>query len=206
MSEYRPRWYPQLDGSPRQGDNCGAASGGMLADRARKGAKPATKFPWRTAISPQADGTGWRTPLPTMSSAIRTWCANHFNTAGQFGLFAKWIRAALKAMYGVDTGYAIGVPWSTFVDFIVAHRGCIIAINYARVTTHRAASFTGRHWLFVNERRGSAATGYEYLVFDPLADHRRAGIPQGPQWWSAGELRRAYEGTTSEIIYSRPTQ
>ena len=202
---YHPRWYPQLDGSPKQNENCGAASGGMLADRARKGVKPATPFPWLTKITAQADGTGWRTPLPTMASAIRTWCTQRFATNTVAGLYAKWIRAALKGMYGVDTGYAFGIDWATFAAFIVAGRGCIVAINYAVVqgTKYAASSFRGRHWLVVIERRKNATTGlYQYLVFDPLADHRRAGIPQGPQWWPAALLRRAFEATSTEVIYT----
>jgi hypothetical protein len=204
MSVYHPRWYPQLDGSPKQDENCGAASGGMLADRARKGVKPATAYPWRTKITAQADGTGWRTPLPTMSSAIRSYCAQHFATNTVQGLYARWIRAALKAMYGVTTGYAYGIDWATFAAFIVAGRGCVVAINYAVVqgTRYAASGFRGRHWIVVIERRRLASGNYQYLVYDPLADHRNASIPQGPQWWSAGLLRRAFEATSTEIIYT----
>ena len=205
MAEYRPRGELQLDGSAHQSENCGAASGGTLADRARKGVKPATKYPWRTKRTPQADGTGWNFTRPTMSEAVTKFVNP---PAAQFGLYAREIRAALKAMYNVSTGYAYGVDWGTLVAFLKAHRGCIIAVNYAKVqgTPYASAAFNGRHWMFVNERRYNAAKGRnETLVFDPLADHRRAGIQQGPRWWPDSVLRRAYEGTPTEIIYSNPT-
>ena len=48
--------------------------------------------------------------------------------------------------------------------------------------------FTGNHAVYVNERRASDGA---FLVYDPMADHRRAGIPQGPQWWPASLLQRA---------------
>lgn len=211
MAEYRPWWYGQGDGSAQQWSNCAATSAGVAADRARKGAKPATSWPWRPARTKQSDGTGWNYTRPTMSESIRKWCNSHFDTTTVKGLRQSWVNAAIKAMYGVTMGYAFGssVVWSTFVSFILDHRGCSVSVTYSKVLgTPYAGSrtFTGRHRVFVNERRyNSTLSRYEYLVYDPLCDHRYSWVPQGPQWWPASLLRSAMEASGIEISYTPAT-
>lgn len=216
MAEYRPRWYGQGDGSSQQWENCAAAAAGMAADRARKGVKPATSFPWRPPRKRQSDGTGWVYSRPTMSEAIRRWCNNHFDTTVVKGLYQRWVNTAVRRMYGVAMGYAYAISWATFVSFILAHRGATVSVTYSKILgTPYAGSrtFTGRHRVYVNERRkrtwtdssGVVRSRYEFLVYDPLCDHRYKWVPQGPQWWPAGLLRRAMEASGIEVSYTPAT-
>lgn len=198
MAEARPKALQrQLDGSPQADANCAAASAAMTALRARRNAKPASSsWPWLT------------TRLPTMSSAIRHWCNAHFNTRGVYGLYQKWVNAAVKAMYNVNIGYAFGIDWPTAVAYVLDHRGVTITIMYSYIqgTKFAASGFTGRHRIYLNERRWNATKGYhEWLVYDPLADGRYPWIPKGPQWWPAPLLHRAAEAAGIEVSYTVAT-
>lgn len=198
MAEVRPAaLQKQGDGSKKQWENCAAASAAMAALRARKNVNPKLGFPWLT------------TTLPTMSSAIRKWCDNHFDTTVVDGLYQSWVNKAVKRMYGVTMGYAFGIDWRTAVAFLKDHRGITVTIQYSEVLGTRYASsstFRGRHRVYVNHRRRNKRTGkFQFLVYDPLADGRRAWVPKGPQWWPAGLLRRATEAAGIEVSYTPKT-
>jgi hypothetical protein len=99
--------------------------------------------------------------------------------------------AASNHLYAADMAVRYGVPWATFQSLIISGRGAILQIRYSVIAPTRfdaSPGFTGNHAVYVNERRSSDGA---YLVYDPLADHRRAGIPQGPQWWPASLVKAA---------------
>ncbi len=101
--------------------------------------------------------------------------------------------AAVTHMYLTNMDVRYYVPWSTFRSFIIAGRGAVVQIRYSVIAPTKfdaSPGFTGNHAIFVNERRSSDGA---YLVYDPLADGRRRGIPKGPQWWPASLLQRAAE-------------
>lgn len=94
-------------------------------------------------------------------------------------------------MYATDMSVRYDVPWTTFRSLIIAGRGAVLQIRYSVIAPTRfdaSPGFTGNHAIYVNERRSSDGA---FLVYDPLADGRRAGIPKGPQWWPASLLQRA---------------
>lgn len=198
MAEKRPkRLQRQGDGSPRQWENCAAAAEAMAVLRARNNIKPPTVFPWLT------------TRLPTMSSAIRSWCDRHFDTTVVAGLYQRWVNAAALKMYRVSMGYAFNISWKQAVAFIVDHRGATFTIQYSEVLGTRFAAsgtFGGRHRIYVNERRfNKDKSRFEFLVYDPLADGRHSWVPKGPQWWPAKLLKRAVERAGVEISYTPRT-
>lgn len=198
MAEERPvRHQTQGDGSRKQWKNCAAATGGNAVLRARKNVNPKRGYPWATLS------------LPTMSSAIRDWCDRHFNTSAVEGLRQDWVNAALRAMYGVSMGYAYLISWVKVVAFILDHRGISVSVIYAYFlgTAYAgSATFTGRHRIFINERRwNSTKQRHEFLVYDPLCDGRRASIPKGPQWVPVALVRKAMEAAGIEVSYTPAT-
>ena len=98
--------------------------------------------------------------------------------------------AATTHMYLVNMDVRYNVPWTTFRSLVISGRGAVVQILYSKVPARFDASpgFGGRHAIYVNERRSSDGA---YLVYDPLADGRRRGIPKGPQWWPASVLQAA---------------
>lgn len=89
-----------------------------------------------------------------------------------------------------------------------ALRGVQVSIVYGvvPVALRGDPNFTGRHRVFLNAwRRQDGA----YLVYDSLADARRAGIPQAPQWWpghvveDAAEAYQAGTGNSWAIVPQR---
>jgi len=166
---YRPPMIKQGDGSRCQWGNCGCAAYAMAAMRSRRGVNPNNIHGWpptpaeiRNRIGGGCDGTNL-----------------HENAA------------AVAHLYGVSMLVRYGVPWNTFRSLIISGRGAVVQIRYSIIAPTRydaSPGFTGNHAVYVNERRSSDGA---YYVYDPLADHRRASIPQGPQWWPATLLQRA---------------
>jgi len=117
--------------------------------------------------------------------------------------------AAVNYLYGVDMAVRYNVPWTTFASMIISGRGAVVPIRYSVIAPTRfdgSPGFTGNHGIFVNERR---ATDGAYLVYDPLADGRRAGIPRGPQWWPGSLLKAAayaYPGTNIGCVHASFTR
>lgn len=203
MAEVRPiRNQIQGDGSSKQWENCAAASAGDAALRAKKNVNPGRGYPWAT------------TSLPTMSSAIRKWCDNHFNTGAVSGLYQSWVNAAIRAMYGVVMGYVFGsaATWKLFISLLRDHRGVSVSITYGVIQDMYGgryaafANFRRRHRVFINQRRyNDNKDRYEFLVYDPGADGRRSWVPNGPQWWPADMVKKAMTASGFEFSYTPRT-
>lgn len=168
---YRPTFRKQGDGSRCQWANCGPASQAMASQRGRLGVDPRNVHGW-----------------PPMPAEIR-------NRIARFcpGTNLQENAAASAYLYAVGMSVRYYVPWATFQSLLIAGHGAVVQISYSVIAPTAfdgSPGFTGNHAIYVNERRSSDGA---FLVYDPLADHRRAGIPQGPQWWSASLLRRAAE-------------
>lgn len=167
---YRPTFRKQGDGSRCGWSNCGCASQAMAAQRHRRGVDPKNAHGW-----------------PPMPAEIRNQISPH--SCGGTDLHQN--DAAAIHLYGVDMAVRYGVPWATFQSLIISGRGAVVQIRYSVIAPTKfdgSPGFTGNHAVYVNERRASDGA---YLVYDPLADHRRPGIPQGPQWWPASLLKAA---------------
>lgn len=166
---YRPTFRKQADGTRCQWFNCNCASHCMAADRHRRGSNPPGLARWK--------------PLP--------WYIRNRISGGCGGTSLNENANVLKSLYGIDMVVRYNVPWDTFRSMIISGRGAVVNIRYSVIAPTRfdaSPGFTGGHAVYVNERRASDGA---FLVSDPLADGRRAGIPEGPQWWSAALLKAA---------------
>jgi len=188
---YRPTFRKQGDGSRCQWVNCGPASQAMAAQRHRKGVDPRNSHGW-----------------PPMPPEIR----NRISPYGCSNTNLSQLDAAALHLYGVDMLVRYGISWSSFQSLIISGRGAIVQISYRVIAPTKfdaSPGFYGNHGVYVNERRASDGA---YLVYDPLADGRRAGIPKGPQWWPASLLKAAayaMPGTASGTVnasFTRDTE
>jgi hypothetical protein len=161
----------------------------MAAERHRKGVDPKNHHGW----------------LPTPSE-IR----NFIGACGGTSLNEN--DGAVTHLYLANMDVRYDVPWTTFRSAIIAGRGAVVQIDYGVIAPTKfdaSPGFHGNHAVFVNERRSSDGA---YLVYDPLADGRRKGIPQGPQWWPGALLRDAayaMPGTDTKTInaaFTRDTE
>jgi hypothetical protein len=186
----------------------------MCVDRDRKGVKPAgVTAPWLPAITKLT--YGWRSVRPTMSEAIRNWINAHIAAAKTTtGTTHGWGIQAALALYKVTLGYRWAAAWSLFSSYVVAGRGTMVSIHYGTILGTPYSSsvgFTGRHRIYVNERRWNpTANRFEFLVDDPLAAHNASWQPQGPQWWPAWLLQKAMYAAmgnqTVEFSFTRDTE
>jgi len=185
---YRPTFRKQGDGSRCQWENCNPASHAMASDRHRRGADPHNEHRW----------------LPTPSE-IR----NRISPTHCGGTNLNENDLAVQHLYGVNMNVRYNVPMGTFRSMIISGRGAVVSIWYGVIAPTKydaSPGFTQGHAIYVNERRSSDGA---YLVYDPLADGRRAGIPKGPQWWPASLLQRAaeaYPGTNAGCIHASFTK
>jgi len=166
---YRPPFIKQGDGSRCAWQNCGCAAHAMAAMRSRLGRDPGNEHGW-----------------PPTPSAIRNQIGG-----GCDGTDLNENDKAVIHLYGVDMWVRYNVPWTTFRSLIISGRGAVLQIDYGIIAPTKydaSPGFYGNHAIYVNERRSSDGA---YLVYDPLADHRRSSIPQGPQWWPATLLQKA---------------
>ena len=169
---YRPTFRKQGDGSRCAWQNCGPASQAMASQRFREGKDPLNHHGW-----------------PPMPSEIRNFITP--NSCG--GTTLQELDAGALHLYNTNMWVRYGVPWATFQSLIISGRGAVVQILYSVIHGTKydgSPGFYGNHGIYVNERRASDGA---YLVYDPLCDHRRSYIPQGPQWWPAALLRRAAE-------------
>jgi hypothetical protein len=169
---YRPTFRKQGDGSRCQWSNCGPASQSMASQRYREGIDPKNSHGW-----------------PPMPPEIRNRIIAVDRDYGGTSLSQN--DAAAIHLYATDMWVRYGVPWATYQSLIISGRGAHTQIKYSVIAPTKydaSPGFTGTHSVFVNERRSSDGA---FLVYDPLADNRRPGIPQGPQWWPASLLRAA---------------
>lgn len=187
---YRPTFRKQGDGSRYQWSNCNCASHAMAADRHRRGVDPRNEHGWKP------------TPVEIRNRIIAVYGDRNGTSLDQND-------NAVQHLYTVDMAIRYQIPWASFRSLIISGRGAVVPIWYAVIAPTRfdaSPGFTRGHGVYVNERRASDGA---YLVYDPLADHRRAGIPQGPQWWPGDLLRRAaeaYPGTNPGCIHASFTR
>ena len=187
---YRPTFRKQGDGSTYQWKNCNCASHAMASQRHRRGVNPNNHHGW-----------------PPMPPEVRNRIIAVYGDRGGTSLDQN--DNAVIHLYTVDMAIRYNIPWASFRSMIIAGRGAVVPIQYSVIAPTKydaSPGFTGGHGIFVNERR---STDGAYLVYDPLADHRRAGIPQGPQWWPGDLLRRAaeaYPGTNAGCIHASFTR
>ena len=158
MTAYRPAFVKQLDGSKYQGLNCTCAAGAMALDRDTLGRKTST------------------------GAIIRNWTGD---TVG--GTRQSQVADAIERAYGVELDVETPILTATALSRLDSGQGMMLAGQSA--ATHgtkwsASETFTGNHQWFDNERRKNSqvAGGYEHLIFDPLADGRRAGIAKSPFW------------------------
>lgn len=188
---YRPTFRKQLDGSKCEGTNCGCASAAMAAQRHQEGHDPVNHH-------------GWPPRAPEVRNRIIA-----VYGGGCTGTSLPEQDGAVTHLYEANLSVRYNVPWSSFKSLIISGRGAIVCMRYSVISPTKydaCPGFTGNHAIFVNERRSSDG---RFLVYDPLADHRRAGIPQGPQWWPADLLRRsmeAYPGTDAGCVHAAFTR
>jgi len=163
---YRPAFRKQGDGSRCQWQNCNPTSHAMAVDRATRGSKVGSQVAIRNRINLFCPGTSM--------------LQNH---------------DAVRALYAVPMDVKWDYSWSEFLAGIKSGRGAVVTIMYSTLhnTPYDACrTFDGRHAIYVNEWRHNSTTNRdEFLVYDPLADHRYSWIPQGPQWWPASLLQKA---------------
>lgn len=161
---YRPTFVKQLDGSAYAGFNCNCAVAAMLLDRMTKGKETTTGAKIRSLM-------GITTPATTPEEAD----------------------AALNKGWKVDvlTGR---FPVAEMDEHLVKGEGLSVVVIYApiakagRAYSGQESGFTGFHELLVNEKHPTAD---EYLIYDPLADGRRATVAKSPIWYPGSLLRLA---------------
>ena len=185
---YRPPFIRQGDGSRCQWSNCNCAAHAMAAMRHRLGVDPKNVHGW-----------------PPKPAEIR----NRVSPTHCGGSDLEENHNAVLHLYGVDLLVRYNIPMATFRSLIISGRGAVVPIWYGVIAPTKydaSPGFTGGHGIYVNERRASDGA---YLVYDPLANHRRAGIPQGPQWWPASLLQKAAEtfpGTRAGCVHASFTR
>lgn len=162
---YRPPFIKQLDGSMYAGLNCTMAAGAMAIIRHQRGSNPPGTAIWYPKPYDLRRKTG--------------------DTSG--GTNLDQLDSVAYRYYGVNLEVRYGLAWETFRSEISKGRGAVLQGSYSVWAGTKydgsRAGFRGNHAVYVNEvRRNAALNRYEYLVYDPLWDGRRTGIPKGPLW------------------------
>lgn len=152
MATYLPLFVKQLDGTQYQGLNCTCASGAMALDRETLGRSTTNANRVRQLTGDKVGGTR----LTQVDAA----------------LFKGW---------QVDLATFTPTTLATFDKRIDRGEGAVIqgASKATRGTKWSASeTFGGNHAWFCNERRRNSqvAGGWEYRIYDPLGDGRRAKI------------------------------
>lgn len=170
MIPARPVYVKQLDGSRYAGLNCTCAAGAMALDRHTIGQTRTTGAYVRALTGDTTGGTN-----------------------------LSQVAAAIARRWGVQLDVHYGIAWASFDDELHAGHGAILQGSSAATigTRYRASeTFRGNHAWYVNGGRGwtqgTSGTWHptDYLVYDPLADGRRAGIAQSPMWIPASIVHR----------------
>lgn len=167
---YRPRQRYQLTGSSLQSSNCGPASAADLADRYSLGAIDLTPDEMRKLTGDRVGGT----------------------TIRQLAEALEKVHVPL-----VVFDYRDGMDADRFRALVKSGVGAIANMDYSKVPEKLEADkdFEELHSMYADRWRADAplfdgTRGPGYLVFDPLADGRRPGIPLGPDWWPERALHR----------------
>lgn len=151
----------QFDGSPLAGLNCGASSGAMLVGLETAGTKRPSGGEFRAQMR-NPDGTPDRRGGTNPSQVVET----------------------ARRAYGVvldQRTMQFEEVWSLGASADVAVQ---LAISYAPIAPTRydgSPGFTGNHAVVLSGG----------MIYDPLADGRRHGIPKGPQKWPKALVRLA---------------
>jgi hypothetical protein len=168
---------PQFDGGPLAGVNCGTASGAMQVALETAGTKRPSATDYRVHVR-NPDGTADRTGGTNPSQIVE----------------------AARRAYGVVLDQR-SMPFADAWTLGQSHDVAVgLSISYAPIgpTQYDACpGFTGNHQVVLSGG----------LVYDPLADGRRKGIPQGPQRWpkallanACGRLNVAARGTPYKAL------
>ncbi len=173
MAWYRPPLIKQGDGSTYQWLNCNCASHAMLAMRARHGLRPpATTATW-----------------PPTGASVRKLTGD---TSG--GTTLQQNESALLKGYHIDTLVLYRESFDAWVNRVAAGQPSVLSGSYSVIAPTQFdannSAFFGNHAIYVNEINAARTAA---LVYDPLADHRRSTVPQGPQWWPLS-LLKSYAG------------
>jgi hypothetical protein len=165
----------QLDGTMCANTNCVAATHAMLVHDVTNGAKAIVNSTTHKSL---------------FTGQIRQ----------NYGMFCPGIPfgEAAKAVHnltGITMTPRFGITWDMFVSVIGAGHPADVSIRYDALhgTPYDAChTYDGRHSVAVFAKRfNSTLNGTQFLVGDPLADHRYSWIPLGPAWWPASLLKRA---------------
>lgn len=158
---YRPRFKKQLTGSTLGPYNCNMASAAMLADRDTLGQLNVTSDAMRKASGDTSGGTS--------QQAAVTALAKYGITVDSYDAWDNFDIADMDA--ALRAGKAIGVA-GDYDQLPLSLKG--------------DKDFFGDHRVVINEILSNG----NYLVFDPIADGRRTGIPKSPLQWPRDVMRR----------------
>lgn len=165
---YRPPYATQLDGSRCASANCTPTSHGRAVARDWLGVKNGV--------------------ASVIRNQVNLFCP---------GLTNGQCDRAIGALYGTAMDTKYGISFDTWVNGIVAGRGSCLIIKYSVVhgTPYDANPyFSGNHDIYVNELRWNAALSREeVLVYDPLANGRFRGCPNGSQWWPLSLVKKGVD-------------
>ncbi len=95
--------------------------------------------------------------------------------------------------YNINLEVVYKDTWSNFRHQLRLGRAAVLQGSYIALYDTKwsgSRTFKGNHAIYVNEvRRNYKLDRWEYLVYDPLCDHRRSGIDQAPSWIPERVLR-----------------
>lgn len=166
---YRPRAVFQLKRDPKHpigsrlgGVNCNPTAAATLVDFATCGRRTTTGAAVRELTGDTEGGT-------------------------TLGPVTRAVRRGFKVDMDRNTG-----PWSGVIRALEAGRGvslCGSSIATVGTAFQASETFDGNHQWAVTAIRTREGGGREILVFDPLADGRRAAIARSPMWMPASIVR-----------------
>jgi len=151
----------QFDGGPLASQNCGASSGAMLVQVESAGTKHPTGSDFRANVK-NPDGSYDRGGGTNPSQIVET-------ARRAYGVVLDQRSMEFDAMWTMGASADVAIA---------------LAISYAPIAPTMydgSPGFTGNHAVVLSGG----------MVYDPLADRRRRGIPQGPQKWPKALLRNA---------------
>jgi hypothetical protein len=151
----------QFDGGPLASQNCGASSGAMLVQVETAGTKHPTGSDFRANVK-NPDGSYDRGGGTNPSQIVET-------ARRAYGVVLDQRSMEFDAMWTLGASADVAIA---------------LAISYAPIAPTQydgSPGFTGNHAVVLSGG----------MVYDPLADRRRRGIPQGPQKWPKALLRNA---------------
>ena len=172
---YAPTLEHQLDGSATGGEDCGVAVVVMAVDLATQGAARPTTEEVRRRM---------RVPSGATDTGDQERAVESFETAIE-----------TRGREPLRYQRMLGRPWSDAMGALADGRWLCLSLSYAvvndlapRLSGDKA--FRGNHAVGALGLRSRAGVP-QVRVFDPLADGRRPGIPDGPRWWDLAVVKAA---------------